>query len=161
MSLGDYDILNQCNTAEIPDLLTTLENAAIKHFVVMASGNDGGDVMNSIPGCINGRPGTKLVTVAAVTCGKQCALFSNYGEPVDWVAVGTDVFTTYLKDQATGNWTFMVASGTSISAGVISGVIHARGGPPIAGGRVIECRTLPTGPTLKYRFGRWRDDWFN
>ena len=51
---------------------------------------------------------------------------ANYGAEVDFVAVGTNVFSTYKKN-ATGQWQYMVASGTSMAAAVISGVAHYNG----------------------------------
>ena len=140
----------------IPGLEPTLVNAASRNFVVMASGNDQGNARRSAPGCTDGpSPGTRnLFTVAAVTCGKQCELYSNYGKPpVDFVAVGSDVLSTYLFDPVTRNWRFYVTSGTSISAGVISGVIHSTGSKPRPGGRVF-CRALPRDVIDEYRFGR-------
>ncbi|MBK7650466.1 MAG: hypothetical protein IPJ20_06505 [Flammeovirgaceae bacterium] len=77
-------------------------------------------MQRSVPGCING---PRLFTIAAVNCSLQCALYSNYGHPVDFVAVGTDVFSTYLYDASSGKWTYMLVSGTSSDLWVI----HATG----------------------------------
>lgn len=149
LSLGDYPISN-CST-EIPELAMTLTNAASQHFIVMASGNDQSDAAKSVPGCLDGE---NLFTVASVSCKKQCVLFSNYGDPVDWVAVGTDIFTTYLFNTTTQKWEFVVSSGTSLSAAVISGVVHLRGGAPQQGG-ATNCSVLgSTAPGRDYHLGK-------
>lgn len=150
MSLGDYPISN-CRT-EIPGLVETLTNAALMHFIVLAAGNDSDDSMKSVPGCIDGK---RLFTVASASCGNQCELFSNYGSSVDFLAVGSHIFTTYLKDPGTQQWTFLVTSGTSISAGIISGLIHSTGRTPNQGG-IVYCSNLPPAPGVPppgYRFG--------
>ena len=148
LSLGDFPIAN-CTT-EIVGLETTLKNAASVHFVVMASGNNLDNAARSLPGCIEG---DNLFTVAAVSCGKQCAVYSNYGDPVDWAAVGTDVFTTHLYNPASG-WQFVVSSGTSLSSAVISGVIHSSGEKPKPAGSV-HCSVLgSTTPARAYFLGR-------
>ncbi len=148
LSLGDYPIAN-CNTA-IPDLRKILTRLGKKYFVVMAAGNDAGNAKESVPGCING---PRLFTIAAVNCSLQCALYSNYGHPVDFVAVGTDVFSTYLYDASSGKWTYMLVSGTSMATAVISGVIHATGQRP-AKGQEIYCSDLGNpGNPLGYHLG--------
>jgi subtilisin family serine protease len=156
LSLGDYQEGDIHCRRRIEGLKETLTDLARANFVVIASGNDLGNTDYSTPACIDIFPpqAKKLYTVAAVTCGKQCALFSNYGKRVDYVAVGTDVFSTYLYDPLTGKWTFVVASGTSISAGIISGVIHALGDKPIAS-KNVRCTTLPREDKFKpYPYGR-------
>ena len=152
MSLGDFPIKN-C-TGEIPNLETTLVNAASKFFVVVAAGNDGDDVMRTVPGCINGPDGTRIYTVASASCGNQCENFSNYGASVDWLAV-SNVFTTYLKDPVSQEWTFIATSGTSISSAVISGLIHSTGRAPNRGASVY-CNVMPVLPgeqATEYFFG--------
>lgn len=116
----------------------------------MASGNNGGNASESLPGCLDGE--RNLFTVGSVNCNQTCADYANFGSSVDWVAVGTDVFSTSLKD-ASGFWTYRVASGTSMSAAVISGVIHLRGSKP-KNGILVSCGDRgPGGATFNIHLG--------
>ena len=146
LSLGEYPITN-CNT-EIAGLRQTLLNAGKRHFIVMSAGNDSGDANLNLPGCISGH---NLFTVGAVNCNLNCAGYSNFGAPVDYLAVGTDIFSTYLRDATTNVWTYRVVSGTSFSAAVISGVIHANNGIPKNGrSNRLWCAS---GPIISYHLG--------
>ena len=132
--------MNDCENA-VPELkagLDRLANAGI--FIVMASGNDAGDASMNLPGCING---TNIFTVGAIDCTGECAFYSNYGPSVDWIAVGTNVFSTYLKKR------YMIMSGTSMATAVISGVIHARGAAPVPG-PTVSCGN----PLANYKIGK-------
>jgi subtilisin family serine protease len=70
--------------------------AAANNFIVMASGNEGRNAKNNLPGCVRiGNDPIKdarLLTVGAVSFDEQCAKYSNYGKRVDLLAVGSDVF---------------------------------------------------------------------
>ncbi|OWY21527.1 peptidase S8 [Sphingobacteriales bacterium UPWRP_1] len=128
MSLGSYPVLN-CENANpaLRDAIRALGNAGT--FVVIAAGNDAGNANLSIPGCING---TKIYTVGSITCSNTCSSFSNWGTPaVDWVAVGSDVYSTY-KGGA-----YATMSGTSMAAPVVAGIIHSKTGAPVSAGNVI------------------------
>lgn len=74
-------------------------------LIVASAGNEGSGVMDSAPANIE-----SVVTVGAVTEGKQHAEFSNYGAAIDCVAYGEDLL---WKDGE-------ALSGTSYAAALVS-----------------------------------------
>ena len=141
LSLGGYGI--NCETDPDAKALRKLIQALGEDntFVVMSAGNDAGDAAMNLPGCIIG---DNIFTVAAITCQGECAFYSNFGNPpVGWLAVGSNVYSTYLGGQ------YKIMSGTSMAAAVISGVVHARGAAPVSGS------TVPCGyPLDNYKIGK-------
>lgn len=79
--------------------------------IVAASGNDGSDMVY-YPG---GHP--YVITVGAVDETGQVAQFSTYGNHVDFVAPGTDIYSTYLGNR------YAFSSGTSHAAPSVSGAV--------------------------------------
>jgi len=138
MSLGGYPMT--CNVGTIGSDARALYLAIANlyyggTYVVMAAGNNGqcNGAASTLPGCIN-QP--KAFTVGALNCDMTRAPYSNYGPNiVDWVAVGTGVYSTYK------NGGYITMSGTSMATPVVAGIIHARGGPPVSGGNVSICGT--------------------
>ena len=73
--------------------------------VVVAAGNDGGNVMSHCPSHI-----IPAITVAAVDSGLNRASFSNYGEAIDIAAPGVQINSSVL------NGGFAQKSGTSMAS---------------------------------------------
>lgn len=128
LSLGGYD-LNNCKNSdpEFKELRKMIQDlASDKTFVVMAAGNDSHDAQYCQPGCIDIMP-NRIFTVASIECDTTCTSYSNFGKTVDYLAVGTNVFSTFINQQ------YRVMSGTSMATAIVSGIIHANGGKPKAG----------------------------
>ncbi|MBN3581732.1 S8 family serine peptidase [Algoriphagus aestuarii] len=133
MSLGSYNV-SDCSTSN-PLLTSAIQNIANKGmFVVMSAGNAGGDAGRNLPGCIDGQ---NIFTVGALNfkCdglgGKYSA--SNFGTEVDYFVPGSEVFSTWSKDafnEPRGNNPYQIMSGTSMSAAIMAGIIHATNGRP-------------------------------
>jgi subtilisin family serine protease len=136
LSLGRYCVGN-CNASDphIRNSIRALHNAGI--YVVMSAGNEAGEAKENYPGCIEDPPPptdvATVYTIASITQAKQCAFYTNLGDPVRLVAIGTNVLSTYPRSTATGPDRFCRMSGTSMSAAIVSGIIHARGGAPLDG----------------------------
>jgi subtilisin family serine protease len=132
MSLGTYGV-RDCENANptLRDAIRNLGNAGT--WVVISSGNDFKDSKLALPGCINGN---KVLTVGAMTCEGTCAKYSNINPTtVDWIAVGSNVYSTYK------NGGYATMSGTSMAAPVVSGILHSKNALPVSAGE-INCRNV-------------------
>jgi subtilisin family serine protease len=134
LSMGDYGY-SDCENSKrkLRDAIRLLGYWGT--FVVMASGNDNGNAALNRPGCINGN---RVYTVGSINCNTACASYSNFNissnDPVDWVAVGSSVYSTYL------NGVYTTKSGTSMATPAVSGIVHARGSVPANGG-TVSCKS--------------------
>ena len=131
MSLGGFPF-NDCENV-LPALKDAIKAlGAAGTWVIMAAGNDYGDAARSFPGCVNG---TRILTVGSILCSKECSPFSNFSSNVvDWVAIGTNVYSTYK------NGGYTTKSGTSMATPAVAGIVHSKNGYPNSGG-TVACRS--------------------
>lgn len=129
MSIGAYPLANCENSNPVlRDVIRNLGNAGV--WVVMAAGNDGNKTngtQQNMPGCING---TRVLTVGAIDCNNNCASYTNLGAGTDWVAVGSNVYSTIPG----GGYGYK--SGTSMATPTVAGICHARNNYPVSAGSV-------------------------
>lgn len=93
-------------------------NAAIAKdiLIVVAAGNDNKNVQNYSPANCDG-----VITVGANAINGSKSTFSNFGDLVDISALGTDVVTLAINDNADKS-SYAYWSGTSFSAPIVSGI---------------------------------------
>lgn len=131
MSLGGYYGTSGCSTGS--SYLTAINNLGTTSWVSIAAGNDAANAAFYQPACING---TKVFTVASMTCSKTWSSFSNWNGtstgPVDWIATGSSVYSTYL------NGGYATLSGTSMACPTVSGILHQRNAAPVSKGTVVR-----------------------
>jgi len=131
---------NNCSWGRIETELRKLAGNELGVYVVMSAGNEAESATDNFPGCLDGLP--RLVTVGSMDNPNGdvywFSFFSNYGTPpIDWLAPGEYIFTT-----APGNQ-YVLVSGTSFSAAIVSGIIYSNGGPPTEKARIRRGPNLP------------------
>ncbi|MDO4535241.1 MAG: S8 family serine peptidase, partial [Clostridium perfringens] len=98
-------------------LSITLLESAINYsnnkgcIFVAASGNESSDTLD-YPAAIS-----SVISVGAINSSYEKEEFSNYGPGLDYVAPGSNIFSTYLNNS------YALASGTSMSAPHVTGLI--------------------------------------
>lgn len=130
LSLGGY-YGSGCSTGSAyKSAITSVANGGT--WVAIASGNNNAAASNYQPGCING---TRIRTITNMRCNKtyynNSSTGGNYGKPpVDYIATGTSVYSTYL------NGGYATLTGTSMATPHVAGIMHIRGNYPRNGGSV-------------------------
>ena len=110
---NDVDIINISLTASPSSLVTAITKEAIANGVVVvaAAGNQHANVDGYTPADVDG-----VIAVAATNQDYTPAEYSNYGEKIDYAAVGTDLLVETIDGT-------VLMSGTSLSAAYVSAIM--------------------------------------
>lgn len=111
MSLG-----GSRNTA----LREAVQEAAMKHCVVVAAGNEGSDACSYSPSNAGGNGKQHgVISVGSSTRADMVSMFSNQGTCVDLYAPGSSIYSASIY----GDLSYSTKSGTSMAAPHVSGVL--------------------------------------
>jgi hypothetical protein len=121
ISLGK-EIKNNCNWGQIRSKIGELVRMGL--FVVFSAGNETDQNSSNFPSCL--ADGIQSLSVGSMNmfCDGDVLIFSsfsNYGEAAGkpiWLAPGEQIFSTYKGNE------YAMASGTSFSAAMMSGIIY-------------------------------------
>ncbi len=130
LSLGGYYGSSCSSYSSYKSSITSVASGGT--HVAIASGNNNSNAAYYQPGCISG---TRIYTVTNMRCNKTYYNHSTYGgnygrPPVDWIATGTSVYSTYK------NGGYATLTGTSMATPHVAGILHLRNGAPVSGGNV-------------------------
>ncbi|TYR36404.1 S8 family serine peptidase, partial [Mesorhizobium microcysteis] len=112
MSLGGGEITSRCDSDPRKPIIDQLK--AVRIATVIAAGNDGFDSAVAAPGCIS-----SAVTVGSSTKWDGRSSFSNWGNLIDVVAPGSDIYSSYINGSS--NNYFDYSSGTSMASPHVAG----------------------------------------
>ena len=142
ISLGIND--KNCDHGKLDDKIIQLASRGV--YIVFSAGNDTSENSTNFPSCL--ADGNFMISVGSMnlfcTPPNEVLLFSsfsNYGNMTSsspiWMAPGEQIFSTMPTD-ANSRAVYGIASGTSYSAAIMSGIIYTRGNLPLGNQKLLR-----------------------